>query len=174
MWECKKCRERVEGSFDVCWNCGTSRDGVEDPSFQREEEESPPEPKPQAKATPKPRRPTRALIVTTGNEVSGRPIAAYLGVVRGVVVRSPGFMQGFRAGLQQMVGGNIEAYAEVCEQARRDAYERMVEHAADLGADAVIAMRYDATDFAEGVTEVLAYGTAVKLGAAPVAPDPAR
>jgi uncharacterized protein YbjQ (UPF0145 family) len=174
VWECKKCRERVEGSFDVCWNCGTSRDGTEDPSFQREEDAAPPPPAKPAPPAPKRRRPTHALIVTTGNEVSGRPIAAYLGVVRGVVVRSPSFMQGFRAGLQQMVGGNIEAYAEVCEQARRDAYERMVEHAAELGADAVIGMRYDATEFAEGVTEVLAYGTAVKLGAAPVAPDPAR
>lgn len=166
MWECKKCRERIEGDFDVCWNCGTTRDGVEDPSFQREDEaESPPAPK-QRPAPPLPKKAVPALIVTTGNEVSGRPIAGYLGVVRGVVVRSPRFGQSFRAGLQQMVGGNIEAYAEVCEEARRDAFERMVAHAGELGADAVIGMRYDATEFAEGVTEVLAYGTAVTLGAA--------
>ena len=81
------------------------------------------------------------------------------------MVRSPGIVQGLLGGLKQMVGGNIEAYAEVCEEARRHAYERMVEHAAELGADAVIGMRYDATEFAEGVTEVLAYGTAVKLTA---------
>jgi uncharacterized protein YbjQ (UPF0145 family) len=168
VWECKKCRERVENSFDVCWNCGTSRDGVEDPAFHKEDDAAPAVPESQAKAKPpakKPRRAVPALIVTTGNEVSGRPIASYLGIVRGVVVRSPGIMQGFLGGLKQIVGGNIEAYTEVCEQARRDAYDRMVEHAAELGADAVIGMRYDATEFAEGVTEVLAYGTAVKLGA---------
>ena len=162
MWECKKCRERVEDSFEVCWNCGTSRDGVEDPSFHSEAEAAAPE---EPKPPPKQRQAARAPVVTTGNEVSGRPITGYLGVVRGVVVRSPGIMQGFLGGLKQMVGGNIEAYAEVCEAARRDAYERMVEHAVELGADAVIGMRYDATEFAEGVTEVLAYGTAVKLGA---------
>jgi uncharacterized protein YbjQ (UPF0145 family) len=167
VWECKKCRERVEDSFEVCWNCGTSRDGVEDPSFHRENDaEPPPAPKPRPTPPPIPkRRAARALIVTTGNEVSGRPITSYLGVVRGVVVRAPGIVQGFLGGLKQMVGGNIEAYAEVCEEARRDAFERMVEHAAEVGADAVIGMRYDATEFAEGVTEVLAYGTAVTLGA---------
>jgi len=167
VWECKKCRERVENSFDVCWNCGTSREGVEDPGFRPESDEAAPEP--QAKAKPpakKPRRAVPALTVTTGNEVSGRLIASYLGIVRGVVVRSPGIMQGFLGGLKQMVGGNIEAYAEVCEEARRDAFERMMEHAAELGADAVIGTRYDATEFAEGVTEVLAYGTAVKLAGA--------
>lgn len=106
-------------------------------------------------------------IVTTGNEISGRAITGYLGIVRGVVVRSPGIAQGFFGGLKQIVGGNIESYAEVCEAARKDAFERMVAHAAHFGADAVIGMRYDATEFAEGVTEVLAYGTAVKLGEPP-------
>jgi uncharacterized protein YbjQ (UPF0145 family) len=186
VWECKKCRERVENSFEVCWNCGTSRDGTEDPSFRHADDaaeslelhQAAPPPLPRATpvspapipaATPpaRRRRTARPLIVTTGNEVSGRPIAVYLGVVRGVVVRAPGIMQGFLGSLKQMVGGNIEAYAEVCEEARRDAYERMTEHAAELGADAVIGMRYDATEFAEGVTEVLAYGTAVKLGGEP-------
>jgi uncharacterized protein YbjQ (UPF0145 family) len=165
VWECKKCRERIASSYEVCWNCGTSRDGVEDPSFKPETDAPPPEP-PAKPAPPRPKPRRAALIVTTGNEVSGRPIAYYLGVVRGVVVRSPGIMQGFLGGLKQIVGGNIEAYAEVCEAARRDAYERMVEHAAALGADAVIGMRYDATEFAQNVTEVLAYGTAVKLEAA--------
>ena len=103
------------------------------------------------------------MIVTTGNEVSGHSIASYIGIVRGIVVRSPSIAQGFFGGLKQMVGGNIESYAKVCEAAREDAYERMVQHAQDEGADAVIAMRYDATEFTAGVTEVLAYGTAVKL-----------
>jgi uncharacterized protein YbjQ (UPF0145 family) len=103
------------------------------------------------------------MIVTTGNEVGGYYIAEYLGIVRGIVVRSPTITQGFFGGLKQMFGGNIEAYAQVCEAAREEAYERMVAHAEERGAAAVIGMRYDATEFASGVTEVLAYGTAVKL-----------
>src|SRR2546423_1687080 len=103
------------------------------------------------------------MLVTTGNEVSGHSIANYIGIVRGIVVRSPGIGQGIMGGLKQIVGGNIESYARVCEAAREEAYERMVRHAQEHGADAVITMRYDATEFAQGVTEVLAYGTAVKL-----------
>jgi uncharacterized protein YbjQ (UPF0145 family) len=103
------------------------------------------------------------MIVTTGNEVSGRVIRKYLGVVRGIVVRSPSIAQGFFGGLKQIVGGNIEAYAQVCETARQEAFERMVEHAEDIEANAVIGMRYDATEFSPGVTEVLAYGTAVRI-----------
>src|SRR2546421_4559451 len=103
------------------------------------------------------------MMVTTGNEVAGRQITHYLGVVRGIVVRSPNLAQGFLGGLQQMIGGNIEAYAQVCEQARQEALQRLKEHAQEMGADAVVAMRYDATEFAQGVTEVLAYGTAVQL-----------
>jgi uncharacterized protein YbjQ (UPF0145 family) len=107
------------------------------------------------------------MIVTTANEIAGSPISAYLGIVRGIVVRSPNFAQGFLGGLKQMVGGNIESYARVCEDARAEAYQRMVQHAQERGANAIIAMRYDATEFAEGVTEVLAYGTAVKIDQAP-------
>ncbi len=103
------------------------------------------------------------MIVTTGYEISGNSITAYIGIIRGIVVRSPGIGQGLMGGLKQIVGGNIESYARVCESAREEAFERMVQHAREHGADAVIGMRYDATEFAEGVTEVLAYGTAVKL-----------
>ena len=103
------------------------------------------------------------MIVTTGNDVTGHSISTYVGIVRGIVVRSPNIAQGLLGGLKQIVGGNIESYAEVCEGAREEAYERMVRHAQERGADAVIGMRYDATEFAQGVTEVLAYGTAVKL-----------
>ncbi|HZU39231.1 MAG TPA: YbjQ family protein [Gemmataceae bacterium] len=103
------------------------------------------------------------MIVTTGNDVEGYRIASYIGIVRGIVVRSPSIAQGFLGGLKQIVGGNIEAYAKVCEAAREEAYERMVQHAQEEGADGVIAMRYDATEFTQNVTEVLAYGTAVKL-----------
>jgi len=104
------------------------------------------------------------MVVTTGNEVGGRSISSWLGIVRGIVVRSPSIRQGLLGGLKQIVGGNIERYAEVCEKAREEAFERMVRHAEQIGADAVIAMRYDATEFLTGATEVLAYGTAVKLG----------
>jgi uncharacterized protein YbjQ (UPF0145 family) len=103
------------------------------------------------------------MIVTTGNEVFDRSIAKYLGVVRGIVVRSPTIGQGLMGGLKQIVGGNIEAYAQVCEAARKEAYERMVAHATEMGADAILGMRYDATEFTQGSTEVLAYGTAVRL-----------
>jgi uncharacterized protein YbjQ (UPF0145 family) len=103
------------------------------------------------------------MIVTTCNDVPGHTIVECLGIIRGIVVRSPGIGQGIMGGLKQIVGGNIEAYAQICESAREEAYERMVAHAQQHGADAVIGMRYEANDFAEGVTEVLAYGTAVKL-----------
>jgi uncharacterized protein YbjQ (UPF0145 family) len=104
------------------------------------------------------------MIVTSGNDVAGRTIKNYLGIVRGIVVRSPNIAQGILGGLKQMVGGNIESYAHVCEVARQEAYDRMVSHAEDMGANAIIAVRYDATEFAPGVTEVLAYGTAVQVG----------
>jgi uncharacterized protein YbjQ (UPF0145 family) len=104
------------------------------------------------------------MIVTTGNELGDRPVTSYLGIVRGIVVRSPNIAQGILGGLRQIVGGNNEQFARVCEQAREEAFERMVKHAQELGADAVLAMRYDATEFAAGATEVLAYGTAVKVG----------
>ena len=102
------------------------------------------------------------MLVTTGNDIAGRTIKTYFGVVRGIVVRSPNIAQGVLGGLKQMVSGNIESYARVCETAREEALERMVKHAEEVGADAVIAVRYDAAEFAPGVTEVLAYGTAVK------------
>ena len=103
------------------------------------------------------------MIVTTSNEVAGYTISEYLGIVRGIVVRSPNIAQGFLGGLTQIVGGNIESYAIVCETARKEAYDRMVAHAEEVGANAIIAMRYDAAEFSENVSEVLAYGTAVKL-----------
>ncbi len=108
----------------------------------------------------------RQIIVTTGDSVDGYRIRAYLGVVRGIAVRAPTPGQGIRA-LGQVLSGNIQAswqmYEQVCEAARDDAFQRMVRHAEERHADAVIAMRYDATDVADGATEVLAYGTAVQL-----------
>jgi uncharacterized protein YbjQ (UPF0145 family) len=103
------------------------------------------------------------MIVTTGMEVQDRPVAQYLGVVRGIVVRATGIGRGIVGGLKSIVGGNIEEWSVVCEAARMEAFNRMVQHAHEIGADAIIAMRYDATEFSQGSTEVLAYGTAVKL-----------
>ena len=103
------------------------------------------------------------MIVTTGIGVDGREVGEYLGVVRGIVVRATGIGRGFIGGLKSIAGGNIEEFSVVCEEARREAFNRMVQHAHEIGADAVIAMRYDATEFSQGSTEVLAYGTAVRL-----------
>jgi uncharacterized protein YbjQ (UPF0145 family) len=103
------------------------------------------------------------MIVTTGNEVEMGRIVQYLGVVRGIVVRATGIGAGFIGGLKSIGGGNIEEFSRVCEAARMEAFNRMLKHAQEIGADAVIGMRYDATEFTQGSTEVLAYGTAVKL-----------
>jgi uncharacterized protein YbjQ (UPF0145 family) len=103
------------------------------------------------------------IIVTTANEIVGQRIVEYVGVVRGIVVRSPNIGQSFVGAFKQLVGGNISQYVEVCEAARHEAYVQMVQHAELLGAHAIIAMRYDATEFLQGATEVLAYGTAVRL-----------
>lgn len=103
------------------------------------------------------------MIVTTGNEVEMGKISQYLGVVRGIVVRATGIGRGFIGGLKALGGGNIEEWSEVCESARQEAFARMVQHAQEIGADAIVGMRYDATEFSQGATEVLAYGTAVKL-----------
>ena len=101
--------------------------------------------------------------VTTALDLPGYRVERSLGVVRGIVVRSRSIVGAVGASLQTLFGGNITLYTSLCERARADAYERMVEHAADLGANAIVAVRYDATEIASGVTEVLCYGTAVKL-----------
>src|SRR5262245_9289695 len=103
------------------------------------------------------------ITVTTANELQGYEVAEYLGIVRGIVVRAQTITQGIRGSFASIFGGNIRAYEEVCEKARSEAYARMIEHAQETGANAILAMRYDATEFAPGITEVLAYGTAVRL-----------
>ena len=105
------------------------------------------------------------MIVTTGIGVDGREVGEYLGVVRGIVVRATGIGRGFIGGLKSIAGGNIEEFSVVCEEARREAFNRMVQHAVEIGADAVIGMRYDANEIMDGITEVLAYGTAVVVEA---------
>ena len=103
------------------------------------------------------------MIVTTGNSVEGHHVIEYLGLVRGIVVRAPTISQGFVGGISKFFGGNIEAYAQACESAREESYQRMLANASKLEADAIIGMRYDATEFGDSVTEVLSYGTAVKI-----------
>lgn len=110
--------------------------------------------------------PNARVIVTTSNGVDGYTVTQYLGVVRGIVVRSTGIGAGFIGGLKALGGGNIKEYTDVCEAARHEAYVSMVEHAEQMGAHAIVGMRYDATEFTQGVTEVLAYGTAVHLARA--------
>jgi len=106
---------------------------------------------------------TVRVIVTTANDVGGYRVTDYLGVVRGIVVRSPNIGQSFIGAFKQLAGGNISQYVDVCEAARHDAYVQMVGHAESMGAHAIVAMRYDATEFVQGATEVLCYGTAVRL-----------
>ncbi len=99
-------------------------------------------------------------LVTTNIQLDGYRVTKNLGVVRGIVVRSRSLVGNIGAGFQILFGGNITLYTELCEQTRRDAFELMIEHAQQLGANAVLAFRYDATEIMGGVTEVLAYGTA--------------
>jgi uncharacterized protein YbjQ (UPF0145 family) len=102
-------------------------------------------------------------LVTTALEVPGFRIVTNLGIVRGIVVRSRSVIGTIGASLQTIVGGNITLFTELCERTREDAFELMLTHAAERGANAIIAMRYDANEVMNGVTEVLAYGTAVRV-----------
>ena len=102
-------------------------------------------------------------MITTGNELAGMKIVAQLGIVRGITVRSRSIVGNVAAGVQSIFGGNISIYTELCEKAREEAFELMVSHAEASGADAIIGMRYDANEVAQGITEVLSYGTAVKI-----------
>ncbi len=100
-------------------------------------------------------------MVTTALELPGYRVVKGLGVVRGIVVRSRNIFGTFAASIQTLFGGNITLWSEMCEQARREAFELMALHARQVGANAIVAARYDATEIAQGVTEVLCYGTAV-------------
>jgi len=104
-------------------------------------------------------------MVTTAFELPGYTVTRSIGVVRGIVVRSRSIVGNIGAALQSLVGGNITLYSELCEKARDDAFRLMLQHAAEHGANAVVGMRYDANEVADGITEVLAYGTAVTVAA---------
>src|ERR1700681_313311 len=104
-----------------------------------------------------------AGMVTTANELPGYRIVKNYGIVRGIIVRSRSVIGNLGAALQTIIGGNITILTNLCEKTREDAYELMIQHAMEHGANAVVCMRYDATEVMQGVTEVLAYGTAVQV-----------
>lgn len=101
--------------------------------------------------------------ITTALELPGQRIIKNFGLVKGIIVRSRSIVGSIGASLQTIVGGNISLFTELCEKTRQDAFELMVKHAEELGANAIIAVRYDATEVMQGVTEVLCYGTAVQV-----------
>jgi uncharacterized protein YbjQ (UPF0145 family) len=103
------------------------------------------------------------MLVTTSTHLEGYKVTDHLGVIRGITVRSRGIGGNFMGGLQSLVGGRNTVYTDLCEQTRQEAYDLMIMHAQQIGANAVINMRYDANEVMQGITEVLAYGTAVKV-----------
>jgi uncharacterized protein YbjQ (UPF0145 family) len=102
-------------------------------------------------------------MVTTAFELPGHKITRNIGIVRGIIVRSRSIVGNIGAALQSLVGGNITLYTELCEKAREDAFDLMLQHAGAMGANAIVGMHYDANEVADGITEVLAYGTAVMV-----------
>jgi uncharacterized protein YbjQ (UPF0145 family) len=103
------------------------------------------------------------MLVATTNDLPGYRIVAHLGLVRGVTVRSRSVIGNIGGSIQSIFGGKLSIYVNLAEAARKEAYDLLVAHAAETGANAVIAMRYDANEIMDGITEVLAYGTAVKV-----------
>jgi uncharacterized protein YbjQ (UPF0145 family) len=112
------------------------------------------------------------MPVTTTFTIEGYRIVEYKGIVRGIIVRAPTIAQGFLGGLKSIIGGQIGAYTEMCEQARQQAYDLLIEHAQERGANAVVGLRYDAAEVVNksSATEVLCYGTAVVIE--PLGPVP--
>lgn len=102
-------------------------------------------------------------LITTSNGLEGYRIVSQLGLVRGITVRSRSILGNIGGSIQSIFGGKISIYAQLCERAREEAYQYMVQHANDKGANAIVNMRYDANEVMAGITEVLAYGTAVKV-----------
>jgi uncharacterized protein YbjQ (UPF0145 family) len=101
------------------------------------------------------------MIVTTSNDIPGYKVVKVIGVVRGITVRSRNLIANIGGAIQSLFGGQLSVYVKLAESARQEAYEQLVAHAGEEGANAIIAMRYDANEIMDGITEVLAYGTAV-------------
>ena len=144
MKRCPNCGDSNEESAKFCMSCGRS--------LTRSEEES---------GTPSAHGGIAHYMVSTTFDLPGHEIQRNLGLVRGIVVRSRSIIGTVGASLQTLVGGDISLFTELCENTRSDAFERMLQHAAQIGANAVVGVRYDATEIMNGVTEVLSYGTAV-------------
>lgn len=100
-------------------------------------------------------------MTTTAFEIEGYKIVKNLGIVRGIIVRSRSIIGNIGAGIQSIFGGNITLYTQLCERARKDSFEMLLKHAEEIGGNAIIGVRYDATEIAGGITEVICYGTAV-------------
>ena len=100
-------------------------------------------------------------MVTTSIELSGYRVISNLGVIRGITVRSRSVLGNIAGGLQSLLGGRLSIYVELCETSREEAHQHMLQHAEERGANAILNMRYDANEITDGITEVLAYGTAV-------------
>ncbi|HZZ37222.1 MAG TPA: heavy metal-binding domain-containing protein [Caulobacteraceae bacterium] len=101
------------------------------------------------------------MLVSTTNDVPGHRTTKHIGLVRGITVRSRSVIGNFAGGIQSLFGGKLSVFVDLAEAARKEAYEHLVQHAQEAGANAIIGMRYDANEIMEGITEVLAYGTAV-------------
>ena len=101
------------------------------------------------------------VMITTSTQLEGYRITRQLGVVRGITVRSRSLLGNLAGGLQSLLGGRISVYVDLCETTREEAFQHMIQHAGERGANAIINMRYDANEVMNGITEVLAYGTAV-------------
>jgi len=104
-----------------------------------------------------------AGMITTGPELNGYRVTRNLGVVRGITVRSRSILGNIAGGLQSLMGGKLSIYVELCEKAREEAFQHMLQHASERGANAILSMRYDANEVMDGITEVLAYGTAAMV-----------
>jgi uncharacterized protein YbjQ (UPF0145 family) len=101
------------------------------------------------------------MLVSSSNDVPGYRVVRHIGIVRGITVRSRSVIGNFAGGIQSLFGGKLSVFVNLAETARQEAYDHLVQHAQEQGANAIIAMRYDANEIMEGITEVLAYGTAV-------------
>ena len=102
-------------------------------------------------------------LVTASNQLEGYKIVKHLGIVRGITVRSRSIFGNFAGAFQSMLGGRLSIYVELCEKTRQEAYDHLIQHANERGANAIINLRYDANEIMNGITEVLCYGTAVQV-----------
>ena len=150
---CAKCGAQLVPGGTFCQKCGSPVSPVTGG------------PTPNVSGLPPHPEPTQ-IPCTTAFSISGYRIVKELGIVRGLTVRTRGIGGRFQAGVSAIVGGKVDAYIDMCEQARSEALQHMIDHARAMGANAVIGMRYDTTEIAEGMDEVLAYGTAVVVESA--------